>query len=111
MARLLNNAALVALLSDYEAHPIAVLEAVALGRPVLVTRTSGLAELAARGLAQAIPLDSTTAQVAAAIIGQLDAPMRPATVTLPTWDDCAAQLLDLYRMIARPTALAQRRVA
>lgn len=111
MASLLSSAALVTLLSDYEAHPIAVLEAVALGRPVLVTRTSGLAELADRGLAQAIPLDSTTAQIAAAIIEQLRAPIAPATVTLPTWDDCAAQLLDLYGTIARRPALARRRVA
>lgn len=111
MARLLSGAALVSLLSDYEAHPIAVMEAVALGRPVLVTRTSGLAELADRGLAQAIPLRSTTAQVAEAIVAQLRAPVRPAAITLPTWDDCAADLLDLYRATARPVAPARRRAA
>ena len=44
MAEELSQAALVVLLSEYETHPIAVLEAVALGRPALVAATSGLSE-------------------------------------------------------------------
>src|SRR5262249_39706137 len=50
MARLLLSASLITLLSEYEAHPLAVVEALALGRPVLVTDTSGLGELAQQGL-------------------------------------------------------------
>lgn len=98
MASELAQAALVALLSDYETHPIAALEALALGRPVLVTDTSGLGELAARGLARAIPLNSTPEQVAEAAYAQLRDPLIPqGGFTLPTWDDCANGLLSLYR--------------
>lgn len=96
MARELSKAALVVLFSEYETHPIAALEAVALGRPVLVADTSGLSELAQRGLARAIPLNSTPTQVAGAILEQLERPHKPPTIELPTWDDCAADLLSLY---------------
>lgn len=98
MATELAKAALVTLLSDYETHPIAALEALALGRPVLVTDTSGLRELAERGLARAVPLDSTAEEVATAVMTQLHDPLvLPAKLDLPTWDDCARNLLLLYQ--------------
>lgn len=96
MADILSQASLVTLLSDYEAHPIAVMEALSMQRPVLVTDTSGLGELAERGWVKAIPLDSTAAQVAEAVIDQLDHPMTPADVELPTWDQCAEAILSVY---------------
>ncbi len=99
MAEELSQAALVVLLSEYETHPIAVLEAAALGRPVLVADTSGLRELADRGLAKAIPLNSTPEQVAAAVLDQIRAPLVPPAVTLPTWDDCTTGLISLYREV------------
>jgi glycogen synthase len=108
MATLLVEASLVTLLSDYEAHPIAALEALALGRPVLVTRTSGLGELADRGLAKAIALGSPPAIVSAAIIDQLQAPLVPTQVELPTWDDCATELLKLYRTVAQEASTAKQ---
>jgi hypothetical protein len=61
-----------------------------------VTQTSGLGELAERGLARGIPAGSATAQVAEAIVAQLRSPFRPAAVTLPNWDECADRLLHLY---------------
>lgn len=105
MAALLGSAALVALLSDYETHPIAALEALALGRPVLVAHTSGLAELADQGLARSVPLGSAPAQIAGAMLEQLRRPIAPAPIALPSWDDCAAQLLDLYHTLAGRPAL------
>lgn len=107
MAALLSRAALVALLSDYETHPIAALEALALARPVLVTHTSGLGELADHGLARSVPLGSSPAQIAGAILEQLRRPLVPAPIDLPSWDDCAGQLLQLYRTIReRPVLCA-----
>jgi glycosyltransferase involved in cell wall biosynthesis len=106
MAEELSKAALVVLLSEYETHPIAVLEAIALGRPALVAATSGLNELASQGLAQAIPLDSTPRQVAAAVLDQLRKPHVPPLFELPTWDDCAKGLFTLYQQITRETACA-----
>ncbi|HEX6608664.1 MAG TPA: glycosyltransferase, partial [Chloroflexia bacterium] len=95
MARLLSQAALVTLLSDYEAHPVAVMEALALGRPVLVTDTSGLHEIATRWGVPSVPLASPAPAVAAAVLEQLRRPWCPPTVELPTWDGCANALLTL----------------
>lgn len=101
MAVELSKASLFVLLSEYETHPIAALEAVSLGLPVLVADSSGLSELARRGLARAIRLNSTDQEVAEAVLDQLRQPRLPEHVDLPTWDDCAAGLLALYRTIAR----------
>jgi glycosyltransferase involved in cell wall biosynthesis len=98
MADLLASAAVFALMSDYEAHPLAVMEAVALGLPAVVTYTSGLAELVDRGLATAVPLNADDDAVATALVRQLCDPRPPAVkVTPPTWDDAAASLALVYR--------------
>lgn len=100
MASLLASASLIVLLSEYEAHPIAVMEALAAGRPVLGADTSGVAELAERGLVSTIPLNSSAQEVAAAVLHQLEQPHIPPAVQLPTWDGCANSLLDLYSAVA-----------
>ncbi len=97
MADTLARADLVTLLSDYEAHPLAVMEALSLGRPALVADTSGLREIAQRGWARAVPPHSTAARVAAAAIAQLRDPLVPTGVALPTWDDCVRSLCAVYR--------------
>jgi glycosyltransferase involved in cell wall biosynthesis len=102
LAELLARANLLALLSEYESQGIAALEGLAVGCPVLVAATSALQELADRGLARAVSIDATSAEVAAAILGQLRDPLIPPHVELPTWDDCAARLLALYREVAGP---------
>lgn len=99
MAQALGRAALVALLSDYETHPIAALEAASLGRPLLVADTSGLRELAVRGLARSIGLQSSLEQIGAALLDQLRHPLIPHDVVLPSWEECATDLLALYRSI------------
>ena len=104
MARELSAAAVVVLLSEYETHPLAILEALALGRPALVTDTSGLSELAQQGLVRAIPLDSTPRQVAAAVAEQVRHPLKPAQLHLPTWDECVDKLFTLYQQAARRPA-------
>lgn len=101
MAAALAQATLVTLLSEYEAHPIAVMEALSLGRPVLVADTSGLHELAEQGLVRAIPLNSSEEEVATAVIQQLEYPLVPPQFSLPTWEDCAQKLQEIYRLSAR----------
>jgi glycosyltransferase involved in cell wall biosynthesis len=96
MARELSKAGLVILLSEYETHPIAALEALALGRPVLVADTSGLSELAQHGMAQAIPLKSKPTHIADAVIKSLNQPIKVTQLDIPTWDDCCVGLLALY---------------
>jgi glycosyltransferase involved in cell wall biosynthesis len=99
MANALARAALVVLLSEFETHPIAALEALALGRPLLVACSPGLQELAARGWARSVPLTSSDQAVAAAVVQQVRQPLVPADLVLPSWDQCAADLLDLYRQV------------
>lgn len=97
MAEVIKQADLVTQLSEYESQGIAVMEALALKRPVLVASTSALQEFADRGLVNAIPLESSSDKVAGTIVNQLCRPLIPVEVTLPTWDDCAANLFSLYQ--------------
>lgn len=105
MAETLSQAALVALMSEYETHPMAILEAIALRRSILVADTSGLSELTAQGWAHAIPMHSSAEQIASAILDQLHHPFTPPAFTLPTWDDSANDLYQLYQetVSAKPT--------
>jgi len=100
MARRLSQVDLVVLLSDCETHPIAALETISLGRPLLVASGSGLGELAQRGLARAIDPELAPRAAAEAILRELRDPLSRAAVALPTWDECAAALLALYRRAA-----------
>ncbi len=106
MATELSRAALVTLLSEYETHPLAVLEALALGRPVLLADTSGLSELGRRGLGRTVPLKSRPADVARAVLAQLERPLVPTQLSLPTWDQCAERLSALYAVVARESSCA-----
>lgn len=101
MAETLAGASLMTLLSDYEAHPIAVMEALALKCPVLVSDTSGFRELAEEGLVRAIPQRSDAATVASAVLEGLRDPLVPEQVELPTWEACTAALISLYREVVR----------
>lgn len=105
VAAVIAQADLVTLLSEHEAQGLAVLEALALQRPVLVASTTALQEFADRGLARAVTLKSTPEEVAMAIVNQLREPLLPAKVELPTWDKCAADLLALYQSIVQRPSL------
>jgi glycosyltransferase involved in cell wall biosynthesis len=96
MADLLASAGLFVLFSEYEAHPVAVVEALSLRRPVLVSDTSGLGELAAKGQCRAIPRDAGPSEVAAAIAEELETRREIPDLTLPDWDDCAQSLSEVY---------------
>jgi glycosyltransferase involved in cell wall biosynthesis len=106
MASTLSRAGLVTLLSEGESHPVAVMEALALRRSVLVANSPGLQELAERGLVRGIPLASTPSEVAESMLGLMREPMEPPEVTLPTWEQCADGLLAVYQSVARRPACA-----
>jgi len=100
MAMLISEAALVTLISDYEAHPVTVMEALALRRPVLVADNAGLAELARRGLVPCVPADCNDECLAAAIVEQLRHPfISDAAVEFPTWEACTQKLLNVYAQV------------
>ena len=106
MARLISRAALVVLLSEYETHPIAVLEALSCGRPCVVADTSGMRELAERGLARAVAVNSKPDQIAQAVIETLARPQLVSPIALPTWDDCSHGLEALYQEVLAEAACA-----
>jgi glycosyltransferase involved in cell wall biosynthesis len=99
MGKLVAEADVLCLLSEYESHPVALMEALAAGTKALVADTSGLSELGRAGLATTIALEASAEQVAAAALGvAVAAP--PPTPAVPSWDDCAEQLHSLYRDVA-----------
>lgn len=95
LARHLATCGLFVLLSDYEAHPVAVMEALGLGRKVLTTYDSGFAELADLGWLATVPPAADGNAIARAVLERLAAPPMPQ-VTLPSWDEAVAALLEVY---------------
>ena len=104
MASLLASAAVVTLLSEYESHGVAVLEALVLHRPVLVTYASALREFADQGFARSVTLEADTNEVARQILLQIREPLQQPALELPTWDGCAESLLILYRQVLTTAA-------
>ncbi|MFI5013261.1 MAG: glycosyltransferase family 4 protein [Hyphomicrobiales bacterium] len=104
LASLLSRAAVVVLLSEYEAHPVAVMEALYLRRKVLTSDTSGFRELAEKGLVRTVSLQSTTIEIASAIADELTAPPQSADFVLPDWSQCAAKLDDIYKTVVQRAA-------
>jgi glycosyltransferase involved in cell wall biosynthesis len=96
----------VVLMSEFETHPLAVLESLALGRPVVVADTSGLREIAAQGHARSVPLQSAPAVVAAAVLAEAERPTMSGPPVLPSWDDCAAAHHALYESVLRESRCA-----
>ncbi|MCV7229640.1 glycosyltransferase family 4 protein [Mycolicibacterium komossense] len=99
LGRLVADADLFCLLSESEAHPIAVMEAVGAGTTALVADTTGLSELGRAGLVNTIALKSSAEEIATAALDLAAAP-RIAPPHLLSWDECAEQLHQLYREIA-----------
>jgi glycogen synthase len=104
MASLLASAAVVTLLSEYESHGVAVLEALVLHRPVLVTYASALREFADQGFARSVTLEADSNEVARQILLQIREPLQQPALELPTWDGCADSLLALYRQVLSVSA-------
>jgi glycosyltransferase involved in cell wall biosynthesis/GT2 family glycosyltransferase len=100
MSDLLDRVSLVVLMSDFETHPLVALEAAAAGRPLLVANNSGLAELAAEGAARAVAPDGDPAALAEAIFEELENPQPRQMPRLTSWDECAAELTELYAFLA-----------
>jgi glycosyltransferase involved in cell wall biosynthesis len=100
MMALLAQVSLVVCLSDFETHPVALLEAAAAGCRLVVSNATGLRELAQDGLAECVPATSPPEVIADTIVSALDAGPVDHRPLIPTWDDCAARLLGVYREVA-----------
>ena len=95
LGALVRSSEIVALMSDYEANPVALMEALALGRKIVVADTSGLSELASEGFATAVPTHAPPTELAR-VLANVAAATSPARPVLPTWEHCVDQLLGLY---------------
>jgi hypothetical protein len=72
-----------------------------LARPVVAADTSGLHELGESGLVTLVPLEASGEDVASVLLREARANRWAAgPPSLPTWDDCADALVDLYREVA-----------
>jgi hypothetical protein len=87
-------------------------EPLALGGKVVVADTSGLSELASEGFATAVPPNASPRELAG-VLARVAARPDPRPPDLPAWDDCADQLLALYKEIVptgpKTTGLRERR--
>jgi glycogen(starch) synthase len=99
MSAELSRVKLVVAMSEFETQPIAALEALGRGCRLVVADAPGLSALAERGLARAVPLDSEPEALARVLLEELDLPSPAEPPKLPTWDDCADALLDLYQRV------------
>jgi glycosyltransferase involved in cell wall biosynthesis len=101
MAESLCEAAVFAALSEYEAHPVAVMEALALGVPTVGLDATGIGDLVEDGLVRGIPRDASPAVVAQVLVSTLDSHGSRDPATLPTWDNAALNLAHIYRDAVR----------
>jgi glycosyltransferase involved in cell wall biosynthesis len=99
LGTLLATCDVVVLMSEYEAHPVAVMEAVGLGRPVVVANTSGLSELGAAGLVTLVDLEATPGCLVEALLHA--APPDLSASGLVSWDECVTDLAELYSEVLR----------
>ena len=96
MATTLAESSVVAALSDYEAHPVAVMEALSVARPVVGYDTAGIAELFAAGWVHGVPHGAPAAAVAHELVTAMSSPSLMDHAQLPSWDSCADQLACVY---------------
>ena len=96
MATALAESSVVAALSDYEAHPVAVMEALSVARPVVSYDVAGTGELFAAGWIHGVPRCAPAAAVAHELVKAMSSASLVDHAQLPSWDSCADQLAQVY---------------
>ncbi len=96
MAAALAESSVVAALSDYEAHPVAVMEALSVGRPVVGYDIAGIGDLVAEGRVRGVTPGASAASVARHLVEAMSSPPPVDPATLPTWDSCTERLAQVY---------------
>lgn len=103
MANTLAESSVVAALSDYEAHPVAVMEALCVARPVVGYDIAGMGELSAAGWVRGVPRGAPAAGVAQELVKAMSSPPLLDQAQLPSWDSCAVQLAHVYLSSLAPS--------
>jgi glycosyltransferase involved in cell wall biosynthesis len=99
MARQLARVKVAVILSEFETQPMAALEALSLGCRLIVADSPGLRSLGDDRLATVVSLDRPSDDIAAMIVEEFEKPPFERQLALPTWDDCADGLLELYKSV------------
>ena len=99
MAVALAEASVVASFSDYEAHPVAVMEALGVGRPVVGYACSGIGELVNEGLVLGVTPGTSASDAAGDLVRAMTRQDARALPEMPTWDTTAGQLGAAYRQV------------
>ena len=99
MADFLASASLVVLFSDYEAHPVAAMEALSLRRKTIASNTTGFREMIESGHVRGAPAAASAEERARLMIEALEDDHIPEPFELPTWDDCVDRLAAIYRNV------------
>ena len=97
MAELLRSARLITLLSDYESQGVVGLEAIAVGRPLLVADGTAMAELGRYGGVSVVPPHVDTHSLATLIAHKIEENSAPKRNLVPLWEDTADALEAIYR--------------
>lgn len=104
MANSLARAEVFAVMSEYEAHPVGVMEAISLGRPVVGMDVAGVGELVGLGWVNGISPTAGPRQLAETIRAVAAQATRGSPVEapeLPTWETSTTELASVYREIVR----------
>jgi glycosyltransferase involved in cell wall biosynthesis len=96
MATTLAESSVVAALSDYEAHPVAVMEALRAARPVVGHDIAGIGELVAEGWVRGVSPGAPPAAIARELIKAMSSSPPMDRAQLPSWDSCADQVARVY---------------
>ena len=103
MANALAKAEVVAVMSEYEAHPVGVMEAISLGRPVVGMDVAGVGELVRLGWVNGISPTAgprQLAEVIRSVAAKATQGRAGEALELPTWETSTAELASLYREVA-----------
>ncbi len=112
MAGELVRASVMAAFSDYEAHPVAVMEALTLGVPVVGYDIAGIADLVEDGTVTGLRPHASAQDAANALVGAMRPdrdPAEPTAADLPTWEQSADLLGAVYLGAVQSRGLAPSR--
>lgn len=111
MATAMAEATVVAAMSDYEAHPVAVMEALSVGRPVVGYDIAGIGDLVEDGLVRGVAPGAPASIVAERLLTAMSTPSAPPLLKLPTWDTSAEELGQLYLATAKRNSQRSQQIA
>lgn len=100
------KADLITILSDYESQGMAALEALFLGKKVLLSESSALVELTKYDLARSVPLNADAQSLAESTITHLVHNATDHPPNLPTWDEACETLKMVYRHVEKKRAVS-----